>query len=115
MAPIWDVMDLPAVSHLPGDGQRRQETETPATLILQQEKTKVITNLIIVESNLSGRARRNLKLCAHENSLRGRNERTDTSRSPASLSPSPLASSRLDSLVTCCCTYTMTESAKLFW
>ena len=56
MVPIWDMMGLLAVSHLPGDGQRRQVTETPAASILKQEKTKVITNLVIVESNLSQRA-----------------------------------------------------------
>ena len=116
MVPIWDVMDLLAVSRLPGDGQRRQGTETPAASILKQEKTKVITNLVIVESNLSRGARRNLELCYYKNLLRGRNERTDTSRrSPLSLSSCSLDSTRLDSPGTCCCTHRMVESAQLIW
>ena len=35
VVPIWDGISLPAVCHLPGDDQRRQETETPAVSILK--------------------------------------------------------------------------------
>ena len=46
-------MALLSVSHLPGDDYRMEQTETPAESIRKQEENEVITNLVIVEFNLS--------------------------------------------------------------
>ena len=66
---LWYEMGLLAVSHLLGDGQRRQETEARAVSTRKQEETKVITYPVIVE--LSGDARQHLELCYRENSVHG--------------------------------------------
>ena len=81
------MMGLLAVSHLPGDRQRRHETETPETSTRKREVNEVITHFVIIE--LSGGARRRLGLCYRENTVQGVNKRIDTSRSSSSCALCP--------------------------
>ena len=109
---IWHEMGLLAVYRLPGNGQRRQGIEARAVSTRKQEEITVVTHPVIVE--LSGGARWHLKLCYRENSDRGVNRRTDTSRISLSFGLCPPESSGLDFLGSCCCAYPK-ESAQHFW